>query len=113
MTTVTCSSVSATTMTLTWSHVAESLNGGDPIIFYAVEYSVSNSDYFQLNSDFSNLYTTYTYSNGATIFPENTVYFYRVRAKNGIGYSSVYSTVVTCLTPTSPSGMNTPTAGTV
>jgi hypothetical protein len=74
---------------------------------------VSGSTYAQLNYDTSNLYLTYTYSNGATNFPAATTYSYRVRAKNGVDYSSVYSTVVTCLTPTTPSGMNTPTKGAV
>lgn len=113
MTAVTCSSVTSTAMTLTWPAVDASFNGGSAITFYGVEYSVSSSAYSQLNSDFSNLYLTYTYSNGATNFPANTVYSFRVRAKNGIDYSSVYSTVVTCTTPTTPSGMNTPTSGTV
>jgi Fibronectin type III domain len=102
MTAVTCSSVTPTAMTLTWSAVSSTLNGGDAITFYAVEYSVSNSAYVQLNTDYSSLYTTYTYSNGASNFPANTVYSYKVRAKNGVDYSSIYSTVVTCLTPTNP-----------
>ncbi len=74
---------------------------------------MGGSSYSQLNTDYSNLYLTYTYSNGATNFPANTVYSFRVRAKNGIDYSNVYSTVTTCLTPTIPSGMNTPTHGAV
>jgi hypothetical protein len=36
-----------------------------------------------------------------------------VRAKNGVDYSNIYSAVVTCLTPTNPSGMYTPTNGAV
>jgi len=81
MTAVTCSSVTSTAMTLTWPAVDASFNGGSDITFYAVEYSVSSSAYSQLNSaDFPNLYLTYTYSNGATNFPANTVYSFRVRA---------------------------------
>jgi hypothetical protein len=45
MTAVTCSSVTSTAMTLTWTALATNLNGGDAVVFYGVEYSVSGSAY--------------------------------------------------------------------
>jgi hypothetical protein len=68
MTTVTCSNITPYTITLNWPALDPSYNGGDPVTFYGVEYSVSSSTYTQLNTDFSNLYLTYTHDNGATKF---------------------------------------------
>lgn len=68
MTTISCGAITPYTIALSWPALDPSYNGGDAVIFYGVEYSVSSSAYTQLNSDFSNLYTTYTHNNGATKF---------------------------------------------
>jgi hypothetical protein len=48
MTTVTCSDIEPTSITLSWTAVDTSLNGGDPINFYLVELAPS---YTALNTN--------------------------------------------------------------
>lgn len=106
MTAVTCTNVDPKSMTLTWTAVSTTSDGGDAISFYGVELLVSGTTWTQVNSDTSNLYITYTYTS-ATNFPGSTTYTFRVRAKNGVGYSNVYSGNVNCLSDDIPSGMTT------
>ena len=46
MTAVTCSDVQPKSMTVTWPALDVSYNGGDPIVFYGVEYSTNNVNFY-------------------------------------------------------------------
>ena len=100
-------------MTISWTSLADADNGGDPIIFYAVElYDAGTDTWNQLNFDFGNLYTTYTHTS-ASNFQASTQFFFRVRPKNSIGYSQTASTDVELLSDGVPNGMTAPYAGAV
>lgn len=66
----------------------------------------------QLNSDFENIYLTYTHTS-ATNFMASTNYQFRIRPKNGVGYSSSTSTTLSVLSDGVPNDMYTPTVGLV
>ena len=57
-----------------------------------------------MNSADSALYLTYTYVS-ASVFPPATTYTFRVRAKNGVDYSTVYSANVNCVSDNIPQAM--------
>jgi len=111
--TVTADAIEPTSMTISWTSLADADNGGDPIIFYAVElYDAGTDTWNQLNFDFGNLYTTYTHTS-ASNFQASTQFFFRVRPKNSIGYSQTASTDVELLSDGVPNGMTAPYAGAV
>ena len=74
-------------MIITWTSLPEVNNGGDPIIFYALDlYNPASDSWNQLNFDFGNLYTSFTYTSETTL-QASTYYEFRVRPKNRVGYS--------------------------
>ncbi len=74
-------------MVINWTPLADANNGRDPIIFYAVDlYNAGTNTWNQLNHDYGNLYTTFTYTS-ATNFQASTYFIFRVRPKNRVGYS--------------------------
>lgn len=88
-----------------------SLNGGDLPIFYSVEWSPNNSNWYTINSGDTECYTSYNYT-VSFIFNTTTQYF-RVKPKNGVGWGSSYSSTLSVTSDTKPTGMNTPSLITV
>lgn len=109
--TLTCVEVLPFTMKFSWTALSSTYDGGDPVTFYGLDYSVEGSAYTQLNSDFSNLYYAYTYSVSVAFIP-TTVYSFRLKAKNGVDYSNTYATT-TCTSLSVPNSMTALTYGAV
>jgi hypothetical protein len=70
MTTVTAGTVNPTNITISWTDMnsSTSINGGDNVFFYSVEWSTNNSTWTVLNSPSSGYYLTYMHVPGS-IFP--------------------------------------------
>jgi hypothetical protein len=85
--------------------------GRDTVTYYALEWNSSGSTWVVLNTNVTTLLTSYTHQYGG-IFPSGSTQTYRVKAMNGVGYSSA-SPTVSCVCDTAPTGMTTVTAGTV
>ena len=84
-------------MTISWTALPEALNGGDTVTFYGVElYNNATSQWDQLNSDYSNLYLTYTHTSTSN-FLGGCYYQFRIRPKNAIGYSLSTSSTLSVL----------------
>ena len=100
-------------ITISWTALPEANYGNDPVTFYAVElYNVATAQWNQLNSNFGSLYLTYTHTS-ATVFVASTYYQFRIRPKNGVGYSLSTSSVLSVLSDGYPNFMYTPTVGTI
>ena len=86
--TLTQESVEPKSITISWTALPTANNGRDFIIFYGVELkNPTTGSWSQLNSDFSSgPYQTYTHIS-ATTFLANTIYSFRIKPKNGVGYS--------------------------
>lgn len=85
--------VSYTNMSITigWNELIDTtLNGGDVPNFYSVEYSTNQDTWYEINTGGSHaLFITHYPGSILT----NKAY-YRVRARNGVGFSEVYSPVL-------------------
>ena len=98
-------------ITISWTALAEVNYGNDPVNFYAVElYNSATTQWNQLNSNFGNVYLTYTHTS-TSVFVANTYYQFRVRPKNGVGYSLSTSSVLSVLSDGYPNYMHPPTEG--
>ena len=95
-------------ITISWTALATG-TGGVAITFYAVEYSSasSTSGFVQVNSYTEGLYTTYTHV-VSTTFTGGAPNYYRVRAVNSVGYSTVYSAVISIVAPSIPLSQTAP-----
>ena len=114
MNSLTASLIHPANMTVSWAELTDpTLNGGDVPIFYSVESKSSDpaSNWTILNSYVGDPVTTnFTYILPVGfIFNETLLYYYRVRAMNGVGLSIDYSPVLTVMPCTRPIGMYTPT----
>jgi hypothetical protein len=109
--TLTCVEVLPFTMKFSWTALSSANDGGDPVTFYGLEFSVGGSAFTQLNSDFSNLYYAYTYSVAVAYIPA-TVYSFRLKAKNGVDYSNTFATT-TCTSLNVPTAMTALSFGAV
>jgi hypothetical protein len=113
-TTLTAGTIEPFSMKFSWTAVPTSDNGRDLITFYVIEsYNYATSTWGQLNSDYNNVYFEFEYTPASGYFPASTAYKFRVRPKNGVGYSTGSSNEVSVLSDGVPNGMYTPTAGTV
>jgi hypothetical protein len=94
---------------ISWTALPTANNGNDPITFYAVElYNPSTALWNQLNTNYGNVYLTYTHTSGSN-FVASTYYQFRIRPKNGVGYSLSPSTALSVLSDGLPNDMYTPT----
>lgn len=111
--TLTQGAVEPYSMTISWTALPEAYHGNDPVIFYAVElYNTATSQWTQLNSNFGNIYLTYTHTS-ETVFVASTYYQFRIRPKNGVGYSLSTSSILSVLADGYPNYMHTPTVGAI
>ncbi len=97
-------------ITISWSAVATgAATGNCPITFYAVEVSStsSTSGFVQLNSISEGLYTQYIHV-FSTPFPSASTIYYRVRANNGVGYTTGYSSILSVVTISVPTSQTAP-----
>jgi len=99
-------------MTISWTALPTANDGRDPVIFYAVELSINSGTWNQLNFDFGTAYLTYTHTS-TTNFPASTTFQFRIRPKNGVGYSLSTSSTLSVLSDGVPNNMDPLTAGTV
>jgi hypothetical protein len=93
MTALTAANVTPTAITISWPTLTSSQTGGDPIIFYSVEGSPDRTTWTVLNNG-GLLALNYTHTLAGGVFPAGSTVFYRVRAQNNVGLSSVYSAVL-------------------
>lgn len=105
---LTAGTINPTNMTFSWDELTDTVKtGGDPIIFYSVEYSSTSATtgFTVLNAGGSKV-LTYTHSPG-TVFTSGSTHYYRVRAQNsvGMGLTTSYSTVLTMVADKIPQSM--------
>lgn len=102
-------SVNPFDITISWPELTnQTINGGDPPIFYSVEWSPDNTTWTVLNAG-GNLILEYTHT-VSTMFAAASFQYYRVRAQNNVGIAFVYSTVLKVKCDEAPLGMNAVTA---
>jgi hypothetical protein len=93
-----------------WSELTASLNGGDPPIYYKLEWlDPLIDDWTVLNGAVTNKTFAFTHI-VTTMFPANSEQIYRVLPKNQIGWGQVYSPNLTVICDTFPSAMKIPAA---
>jgi hypothetical protein len=94
-------------ITLKWKELITPNNGRDTPIFYQLEwYDYSTSQWVELLSKAINgKLLQYTHVRSVVYNPAQTLK-YRVRAENGVGMGSVYSSVLTVNPDTEPTGMD-------
>jgi hypothetical protein len=90
---ITLDDIKPSQITINWLDIAEADNGGDPVVFYELEW-----DSGSLEGSFTAL-NTYTTGmavpkkhvhNPGYILSAGAPYTYRLRALNGVGYSLLY-----------------------
>jgi hypothetical protein len=98
---------------LSWTALPTANNGGSPVTFYALEAKdpVSGT-WSQQNFDYSNLYYTYTFTSTSVLLP-STAYKFRIRPKNGVGFSLSTSTELSVTSCDYPGASVTLTNGNV
>lgn len=76
-------------VTVTWTETAAASNGGDPIIYYQLQWDQGTSTWTDLNAytDGMTFPTSYEHI-PASVLTSGATYKYRVLAKNGVGFSS-------------------------
>jgi len=110
MTTITVDSIYPKAITISWTNVTTN-NGGDPVTYYAVWGDSGTGNLVHLNSASTSFALTYTHTSTSN-FPANTVFNYKVIAKNDVGFGA-FSTV-TATTDNVPQSMTSPSlVGTV
>lgn len=94
---------------LTWTGIStEAHTGRDPIIFYDLQWDegTTKTTWTSLILESAGLKTAFNHTS-ATIFPNDTKLYYRLRAKNNVGYGP-QSTEYEVLTDRTPQFMNPP-----
>jgi hypothetical protein len=95
MSEVTVTSITPTSVTLTWTNVSADADCGyDPVTFYSIEWDEGNDNWNSLNAEEGGFILTYTHTLGGSIFPANLNMNYKVRARNGVGYGQYYTVAV-------------------
>jgi hypothetical protein len=98
--------VNPTNISISWPALTDpQLNGGDLPIFYSIEFKSSIDDSWSILNPGGAVTLNYLHDPGY-IFDESLLYYYRVRAQNGVGMANAYSAVLTVTPDHRPQGMN-------
>jgi hypothetical protein len=93
---ITLNDINPTKITVNWLDIPEASNGGDPVIFYELQWDTGSigASYTPLNTYSSGMVVPKQYiHNPGYILTSGAAYNYRIRAKNGVDYSLLYCTL--------------------
>lgn len=108
--TMTNGTVEPQSIVLYWTELPIENNGRTEVTFYAVEVrDPATFKWNQVNHDYNNLYLTYTYTQNTNLMA-NSIYKFRIRPKNAIGYSLSTSAELSVLSDGPPNSMTAPTS---
>jgi hypothetical protein len=94
---------------LSWTALTDVLDtGGDPIVFYSVEWLNPTSTLWEGINTGQALSTSFTHTYATPPFPGGSTQQYRVRPKNNVGYGTTYSNTLSVLCDNIPSTSPTP-----
>ena len=112
---ITATAVHPFNITLTWAELGAPLNGGDTPNFYLLQWkNYENSNvWVNLTTEGGPLVLTFTHVRTTTPFSSGVMQEYQVKARNGVGWGTAFSTVLQVQADSVPSGMTTPTTVTV
>jgi hypothetical protein len=108
---ISSSNIKPTSIYLTWNEIDSNDDGGDNVIYYSLEWdqgtnkvSWAELSTYSIGMSINKLFT----HTMASIFPSGQTNYYRISAKNGVGYGTP-CTPVAVLCDEVPTYMNAPT----